>query len=73
MLPVPGLRATGLRQLLTQHQLSERSGVSRPAIHRIEGGQPAWLNTIRKLADALQVEPDELLRELGQGEEVATA
>lgn len=71
MLPVPGLRQARMRRLLTQAQLSEQSGVSRPAIHRIEGGQPARLNTIRKLAGALEVEPAELLEE--PGEEAAAA
>ncbi len=45
-------------------QLSERSGVNHSAISQIENGkrQP-YPSTIRKLAAALDVEPQELLKE----------
>jgi transcriptional regulator with XRE-family HTH domain len=57
------LRDLRKRKLLTQEQLAERSGVSVPTIVRIEHNQvePRG-STIRKLASALGVEPDELVR-----------
>jgi transcriptional regulator with XRE-family HTH domain len=45
-------------------ELEEKSGVSYNTIWRIEDGrQGAHPRTIRKLADALGVEPKELIRE----------
>jgi transcriptional regulator with XRE-family HTH domain len=57
------LRDTRKRKLLTQEQLAERSGVGIATIVRIERNQvePRG-STIRKLADALEVEPEELVR-----------
>jgi transcriptional regulator with XRE-family HTH domain len=57
------LRETRKRKLLTQEQLAERSGVGVATIIRIERNQvePRG-STIRKLAVALEVEPDELVR-----------
>jgi transcriptional regulator with XRE-family HTH domain len=57
------LRETRKRKLLTQEQLAERSGVGVATIIRIERNQvePRG-STIRKLAGALEVEPDELVR-----------
>lgn len=46
---------------LTQEGLADLSGVSRPAIHRIENGQQSpRRNTISKLTQALDVEPNDL-------------
>ncbi len=51
------------RRVLTLHELGERSGVSYNTIWRLEnaktGAQP---RTIRKLAAALGVEPEDLVR-----------
>jgi transcriptional regulator with XRE-family HTH domain len=57
------LRKTRKRKLLTQEQLAERSGVGIATIVRIERNQvePRG-STIRKLAEALEVEPEELVR-----------
>ena len=57
------LRETRKRKLLTQEQLAERSGVGIATIVRIERNQvePRG-STIRKLAEALDVEPEELER-----------
>ena len=55
-----------LRQLrretaLTQEDLAERSGLSVRTIRRLETGERAnpQLDTVRLLADALNLEPDE--------------
>ncbi len=51
-------------RVLSLRELEERSGVSYNTIWRIEDGrQGAHPRTIRKLADALGVEPKELIRE----------
>jgi putative transcriptional regulator len=46
---------------LTQSELAKRAGISRPALVNIERGRAhPRLLTIRALADALGVDPDEL-------------
>jgi transcriptional regulator with XRE-family HTH domain len=51
-------------QVLSLRELEERSGVSYNTIWRIEDGrQGAHPRTVRKLAEALGVEPSELLKE----------
>jgi transcriptional regulator with XRE-family HTH domain len=58
------LRDVRERKFLTQRELSERSGVAQSTIARIEQGlQPARITTARRLAEALGVEPQELLGE----------
>ena len=55
------LKAVRESKFLTQEMLSERSGVSRPTIARLErGDEEARFSTIWKLAQALGVEPDAL-------------
>ena len=50
-------------RVLSLRELEERSGVSHNTIWRLEDGrQGAHPRTIRKLADALGVEPKELIR-----------
>jgi transcriptional regulator with XRE-family HTH domain len=52
------------RRALSLTDLSEKSGVSRITIHRIENGkQKPMPRTIRKLAEALQVKIEELIPE----------
>ena len=52
------------RALLTQEQLAERSGVAISTVVRIERNQvEPQGRTIRKLAEALGVEPHELVKE----------
>ena len=51
-------------RVLSLRELEERSGVSYNTIWRIEDGrQGAHPRTIRKLAEALGVEPKELIQE----------
>ncbi len=56
------LRAWREHRFLTQAELSERSGVSERAIIRLEqpNGSTPRISTVRKLADALEVEPADL-------------
>lgn len=50
------------KAFLTQAQLSEKSGIARETIARIETGKAApTINTARKLADALGVTIDDLV------------
>jgi transcriptional regulator with XRE-family HTH domain len=57
------LRDLRKRKLLTQEQLAERSGVGIATIVRVERNQvEPWGSTIRKLAEALSVEPEELVK-----------
>ncbi|MFC0005476.1 helix-turn-helix domain-containing protein [Micromonospora siamensis] len=56
------LRAMRLARFLTQHDLSERSGLGRATIARIEAGVTApRMRTVRALAQALDVAPGELV------------
>ncbi len=51
------------RRVLTLRELEEESGVSYNTIWRIENGyREARPSTIRKLAAALRVEPEELVK-----------
>jgi XRE family transcriptional regulator, regulator of sulfur utilization len=60
------LRELRVQRALSLRALGEKSGVSFATINNLENGnRPARLVTIRKLADALGVEPKELM----QGEE----
>ena len=60
------LRELRLDQALTVRALGERSGVAYDTINKLElGRRPAHASTIRKLADALGVEPRELMK--GEG------
>jgi transcriptional regulator with XRE-family HTH domain len=62
MVRLTRLKDVRQRKALTQQQLADRAGVNRVTIARIEGGkdQP-FPTTVRKVADALGVEPEELL------------
>jgi len=58
------LRDLRKRALLTQQELADKSGVGVTTIIRIENNQvEPQGRTIRKLAEALSVEPHELVRE----------
>jgi HTH-type transcriptional regulator, competence development regulator len=53
-----------VERALSLRALAERSGVAFDTINKLElGHRPARLVTIRKLADALDVEPKELVKE----------
>jgi transcriptional regulator with XRE-family HTH domain len=57
------LRELRVERALTLRALGERSDVAYDTINKLELGQrPARLSTIRKLADALDVEPRELMK-----------
>jgi transcriptional regulator with XRE-family HTH domain len=59
---LPRLRAVRIARALSQAELAQRSGVSRVSITRLESGDvDARFATIRKLAEALGVEPRELM------------
>ena len=58
------LRELRKHRVLSMRELEERSGVSYNTIWRIEDGrQGAQPRTIRKLAEALGVEPHELIKD----------
>ena len=61
---VERLKELRRERVLSLRELEERSGVSYNTIWRIEDGrQGAHPRTVRKLAEALGVEPSELLAE----------
>ena len=61
---LPSLRSARISKGLSQEQLSEKSGVHRDTIHKLETGQrPARPATIKKLADTLGVETEELTKD----------
>jgi transcriptional regulator with XRE-family HTH domain len=56
------LREWRERRLLTQAELAKRVGVSVGTVNRIErGANPPRLSTVRRLAEALGVDPDDLV------------
>jgi transcriptional regulator with XRE-family HTH domain len=60
VLPVPRLHYWRSKRALSQRELAELAKVSRTTIIKLEGGRDAWPQTVRKLARALKVDPDEL-------------
>jgi transcriptional regulator with XRE-family HTH domain len=57
------LRKLRVEKALSLRALKERSGVAYDTINKLElGHRPARLTTIRKLAEALDVEPKELMK-----------
>jgi transcriptional regulator with XRE-family HTH domain len=55
---LPHLRGLRQRAILSQEQLSEKSGVARDTISKLETGRRrAYPTTIRKLAAGLDVDP----------------
>jgi transcriptional regulator with XRE-family HTH domain len=57
------LRELRVQQALSLRALAERSSVAFDTINKLElGYRPARLVTIRKLADALDVEPKKLMK-----------
>jgi transcriptional regulator with XRE-family HTH domain len=60
---VERLKELRRERVLSLRELEERSGVSYNTIWRIEDGrQGAHPRTVRKLADALGIEPSELIK-----------
>ena len=63
---VARLRELRRRRVLTLEELAEEAGVGRNTIWRLEHGvMGAQPRTIRKLAKALDVEPEELVKTEG--------
>ncbi len=61
---VPSLRRVREGKFLSQQDLAALSGVSRVTISRLENGaEEARFVTLRRLAQALEVEPGELVKE----------
>jgi DNA-binding Xre family transcriptional regulator len=62
---VPALRRLRVAKLWKQSDLAERAGVSRTTVARLEAEahKHADFETVQKLADALGVEPSELMAE----------
>ncbi len=61
---VDRLKELRRERVLSLRELEERSGVSYNTIWRLEDGrQGAHPKTVRKLAEALGVEPSELIKE----------
>ncbi len=62
MVRVTRLREWRERRALTQRELAAKAGMTVSTVNRIENGlQEARISSLRKLAEALGVEPDELL------------
>jgi XRE family transcriptional regulator, regulator of sulfur utilization len=58
------LRQLRVERALSLRALAERSGVAFDTINKLElGHRPARLMTLRKLAEALGVEPKEVMKE----------
>ena len=63
------LREVRVRRFVTQEELAARTGMSRATLSRLEGGlQRPRISTVRKLAEALGVAPEDLV---DWGEEAA--
>lgn len=58
---LPSLRAYRERAMLSQDELAQRAGIARHNVSRLENGQAAQYATVRKLAEALGVEPHALV------------
>ena len=59
---LPGLRATRRAKLLTQEELAQASGLNRVTIWQLETGiRNPQLSSIRRLAEALGVPPEQLM------------
>lgn len=60
------LKSLREERVLTLRELGEKAGVSKDTIWRLEHGRGgAYPSTIRKLARALEVEPQELIKRRG--------
>ena len=58
------LRHLRVERALSQQDLERATGIAQSTISNLElGNRPARLSTIRKLAEALDVEPKELMKE----------
>lgn len=60
MVQLAGLKSLRHRKALTQQELADKAGLTRSTVARIEGGEEPFPTTIRKLAGALGVRPEDL-------------
>jgi transcriptional regulator with XRE-family HTH domain len=58
---LPSLKAWREYHALTQRELAAEAGVGAATIARLETGSATYPSTIRKLARALKVKPEDLL------------
>lgn len=58
---LPKLRRERARRALTQAELAEKAGLSRRSVAAYEAGDGAHPQSIRKLAEALNVEVEDLI------------
>ena len=58
---LPGLKTSRLRHAMTQEQLAATAKVGRATLARLETGASAAPGTVRKLADALGVDPTDFM------------
>ena len=59
---LPGLRHWRIQRALLQRELAERAGVDPRHVQRLEAGGRAGLDTVRRLAAALDVAPALLMQ-----------
>ena len=64
MVQLSRLKGLRERKALTQEELAHKAGINRVTLARIETGAQPYPATVRKLADALGVEPAELMEPL---------
>jgi transcriptional regulator with XRE-family HTH domain len=57
------LRYWRTQRLLMQRELAEKAGLHWTTVQRLEAGQRAEIGTVRQLAQALDVDPSDLIRE----------
>ena len=64
MVKLPKARLYRERQALTQEELAKLAGVSRVTITRVECGEQTYPSTARKIAQALNIQPSDLMAPL---------
>lgn len=62
MVQIPRLRTLRQGRVISQGELARKAGVSPTTVNNIEGGAEARYITVRKLAEALGLSPEELIQ-----------
>ncbi len=71
---LPGLKAAREQKFITQKELADRAGMSQASVWQLETlGRGAYVVTIRKLAEALEVKPEVLVEEPNRAKELTTS